>query len=354
MACDRRFTGLIFLVMIIAPSVQAQAVQPQTVQNKDKAVAQNKAVKLPATQMNTIFDWKRTPQIPNLLSTGKLAANQIPNPHWRDDACLACHSKNGKQASSKNTRSANIDAICQNCHDARFDHSYIHPVDIELDAAMRKNMSKLYKQSIQKANGKVSCLTCHDITKQCLPEKKNQQPMNPRFFRGGPFRSRTEQCFHCHDGGEYQRFNPHDQIDERGKIKENTCRVCHSGSLENLKQAKSIEDVNFNGVTNLETMCWGCHRWIPHPGGQYTFFSDSKGPNHLVKPSKQRQDRLEAMSEKFDTAFPLEPGTGRVFCGTCHNPHEKGVIKNNPAAAKGADSDKRLRVKNICLICHSK
>ena len=59
------------------------------------------------------------------------------------------------------------------------------------------------------------------------------------------------------------------------------------------------------------------------------------------------------MEKKNNIVLPLEPGSGKVFCGTCHNPHEKGVIKLK-AAAKGADANKRLRMQKICKNCHDK
>ena len=40
-------------------------------------------------------------------------------------------------------------------------------------------------------------------------------------------------------------------------------------------------------------------------------------------------------------------------CATCHNPHERGVIRV-AAAAKGADEQKRLRGRKLCLLCHDK
>lgn len=325
---------ILLLAMVISLANGVQAAQ-----NKDETVIKT-------------FDWGKTSQLPDLLKNGTLPASQIPNPHWRDDACMACHSQDGTQATAQNVRSVQNGTVCLNCHDARFDHSYIHPVDIKPEAAM-SNIKEPFKQSLAMTNGKITCVTCHDLTIQCLADKKKEQGFNPRFFRGGPFKTRSEQCFHCHDEDRYQRLNPHDQIDEQGKLKENTCLICHSGSIESIKQANSIDDVKFNITNNLEKMCLGCHNWTPHPGGQFTFFSNGKGPDHLVKPSAYVQDTLEKMSKKYDIEFPLEPGTGRVFCGTCHNSHEAGVVRNKKSE-KGADSFKRLREKDICHYCHAK
>lgn len=131
------------------------------------------------------------------------------------------------------------------------------------------------------------------------------------------------------------------------------CLICHTIN-QDMSTANILDDIEFNLKDNLSRLCWGCHPWKPHPGGSFNFFSGKGGkPNHLVKPS---QDILEHMREKQkenDVVLPLEPGTGKVFCGTCHNPHERGVIKLKQAA-KGADSKNRLRTQNICENCHDK
>ena len=57
------------------------------------------------------------------------------------------------------------------------------------------------------------------------------------------------------------------------------------------------------------------------------------------------------MMDKNQVNLPLEESTGKVYCGTCHNPHERGVIKN-VTGSKGADEPKRLRATNICENCH--
>ncbi|MES0326598.1 MAG: hypothetical protein ABUK13_00260 [Gammaproteobacteria bacterium] len=298
------------------------------------------------------FDWKNTHKIPQMLKQGLLTADKIPNPHWQENACLACHTKNIKKTLKKLPKKMD-EAICQNCHDARFDHSYIHPVNVTPDKAMAAKMNPNFKASIKKSGGKVSCFTCHEMKLQCLPKYKKKQIRNPKFFRGSPFKTRSEQCYFCHDATDYQTLNPHDQIDDAGNIRDNTCRICHAGSIDQLKQQKPIDPVEFHAKENLESLCWGCHRWIPHPGGSFTFFSSKKGPNHLKKLPQDILERFLQQSEEHNILLPLEPGTGRVYCATCHNPHEKGVI-NNAADATGVDTKKRLRAKNICPFCHLK
>ena len=291
-------------------------------------------------------------EIPRALSETALNRNDIPSPHWKDNACSVCHLKWGK-ASIKNLRKKNISDTCLSCHDADYDHRYIHPIDVRPSTSMLKRMDTSYKKSLEKTSGKISCVSCHDISLQCEGSKSRHKMTNSKFFRKGPFQTRSQPCYFCHDKDQYERLNPHEQINERGEIRAEKCRICHVDPVKVLRQVKNIDQLEFNAKESLETMCWGCHKWIPHPGGQFTFFKQGSGPNHLVKPSELIKSRLEEMTKKNNIDFPLEPVTGRVFCGTCHNAHEKGVIKNK-ANAKGAGSKRRLRDQKICKYCHIK
>ena len=292
-------------------------------------------------------------EIPELIATTNLNTDNIANPHWKDDSCRVCH-KSSTSASKDNLRKKDTNAICLTCHDAEFDHHYIHPIDVKPSAEMLKRMDKGYQRSLKHSAGKISCSTCHDISLQCKASKSHQKLTNPKFFRSGPFESRSQPCYYCHDKKQYARLDPHKQLDINGKIKKQVCRICHAGSIDKLQQAKSIKEVEFHApADNLVSMCWGCHVWTPHPGGQFSFFKDKSGPNHLIKPTQTISNALKHSEKNKDIVFPLEPATGKIFCGTCHNPHQKGVIKNK-AAAKGADSKRRLRIQGICQNCHFK
>ena len=282
--------------------------------------------------------------------TGK----RLQNPHWQKDACLACHKEKPNNLKRKNLKlhTTDINKLCNSCHTAVSKHSYIHPFGMKPSKNIIKNMPLSFLKAVKRGGGKLTCITCHDLPMTCLPEKKYKQGLNPLFFREGPYDSRTELCYRCHDKSKYKRLNPHDQIDKNGKLIVKKCSVCHK-STDNLKTAKNISEVDFNYEGNLSSMCAGCHPVKPHPGGSFTFFSNKKGPNHLVKPSADILEHKMKMEEKNNIILPLEPGSGKVFCGTCHNPHEKGVIKNK-AAAKGADEPKRLRMQKICTNCHDK
>jgi hypothetical protein len=287
-------------------------------------------------------------KISGWIAKKQLRFEQIPNPHWNNNDCIVCHRKTPVVA-KLHLRGKSIDELCEYCHSGVFDHSYIHPNAVALKGDMRKRIPKEFADNLD-ANKKVSCATCHEMEAQCLPERRNEQRINPMFFRNGPYRGRTELCFKCHDESGYQRRNAHDQVGDDGKIKEYTCRICHD-KTEGLESAVNIQEVGFNVKDNLVRMCGSCHELKPHPSGNFTF--TSKGvPNHLVAPPEEIRNKMQQSEKVRDVVLPLDPITGRIFCGTCHNPHEKGVIKGK--AAKGADEPKRLRTKHICTYCHDK
>ncbi len=305
------------------------------------------------TDKTSTISFNKVDKFPQLLRSGQLAIKDIPNPHWNKKGCIACHKTSSKKAGTNNLRHKTVQKLCHNCHIAEFDHRYIHPSNVKPDKKMLARMAPEMKALLGKNNNIIDCSTCHDLIQQCLPDINKQQLTNPKFFRSGPHKSRSQLCFLCHDKNQYQQLSPHDQIDEQGELKQEKCNVCHADSAKELEQIKNIKELAFHSKESLSTMCWGCHPWKPHPGGQFSFFKKSSGPNHLIKPSEWVQNRLDEMSKKNNINFPLEPETGKLFCATCHNPHEKGVIKN-PAKAKGADSKNRLRSQQICQYCHFK
>jgi len=291
-------------------------------------------------------------RLSGLIAAKKINAQQIPNPHWRKDACITCHTKKPTKV-NLHLRDKNVDRLCNSCHLIVSDHRYIHPSGMMPSSSLSKSMSAEFRSSIKRSKGKVSCVTCHDLRKQCIASEFEQKKLNPLFFSGGPYHERSAICYKCHNDKSYKRLNPHDQITNQGQLRKERCGVCHR-TLDDLATAKTIEDVDFNIKDDLSKMCTGCHHWKPHPGGAFSFGSINKpAVNHLVKLPDDMQQQYDRQQAKGNVLMPLEPNTGKVFCGTCHNPHEKGVIKNT-SAAKGADSEQRLRMVDLCVQCHDK
>jgi predicted CXXCH cytochrome family protein len=279
-------------------------------------------------------------QIASALADGRIRAIQIPNPHWREDGCQACH-RMPARSGRPNLRDPDADRVCAMCHSGVFDHSYIHPTGIKPGAAMKARMPQSFRHLLSK-DGTLACRTCHDIKAQCLSDRAPEKRTNPQFFRDGPYREPVDLCYRCHDDEGYARLNAHDQVSDEGKLKEHTCTICHT---ENKRGA-------FHNKDNLVWMCRSCHRWRVHPSSGFSF--SRKGiPNHLVVPSEAVLRKMKQSEQEYGITLPLDPNTGRIYCATCHNPHERGVIKRL-RAARGASKEKRLRKRETCLNCHDK
>jgi predicted CXXCH cytochrome family protein len=186
----------------------------------------------------------RADEIPRLLRRHKIDADQIPNPHWREDACRACHRGKPGRTGAK-LRTTDINALCNSCHDTVSVHNYIHAVGMEPSAEKRERMPETFRQAVKRGRGIVTCITCHDLPMQCLKDRFDEKTDNPLFFRGGPYQERTDLCFNCHNPTHYERLNPHDQISDEGELNTERCLVCHSVT-PNRRNAKSIDDVSFN------------------------------------------------------------------------------------------------------------
>ncbi|MDH5631640.1 MAG: hypothetical protein OEZ10_01450 [Gammaproteobacteria bacterium] len=295
-----------------------------------------------------------------LLEPGELVfasparAPDSSNPHWQKNGCLSCH-KGKPSKKSHRLKTKNINTLCNSCHEAISAHSYIHPVGVTPDKSMYRRMSPQVRKSVDQAGGKLSCASCHDMKLACTGPVQKNHDLNPLFLRDGAIRSkRDDRCFGCHDSSDYRSRNPHDQIDAKGKINQTSCLVCH----DKVPEASSSSGGQVPGFilkSNLANMCTGCHKRKNHPGRQFTQFSgrNKEGPNHLVKMPEAMAKRFRKKTQELAIRMPLEPETGNVYCGTCHNAHERGVINNLPGVT-GADSEHRLRHPAMCPVCHEK
>lgn len=329
----------IAVILLMATGMVIAAAADKVQGQKNMSAVTNEAALLKAPQ-----------RIPGLVAEGKLTLAQVPNPHWRQDACSACH--NGKPVRGDlKLRDKDINRMCNTCHGAITDHSFIHPTGMPVPRPMQSRMTASFAQAVKRSGGTMSCITCHDLPKTCLPQRVNERGLNPRFFREGPYPDRSALCYRCHDPKQYMRLNPHDQIDKDGNLRKSTCQVCHD-HVPDVSAARSIADVDFVVAGDLVAMCANCHPVKPHPGG-FSFSNGGGLPNHLRIPSERVVQRREQMQKDNEIVLPLDPNTGKVFCGTCHNPHARGVIRVK-AAAKGAGEKQRLRMQEICENCHDK
>jgi RNase P subunit RPR2 len=286
--------------------------------------------------------------IPKQVADGTLALAQVPNPHWRRDACQACHAGTPARANLR-LRDADVNRLCNTCHGAITDHAYIHPTGMPVPKDMHKRLSPPYAQAVARASGQISCITCHDVPLTCRPEHAGERGLNPRFFRGGPYRDRGALCYQCHDASQYARLNPHEQVGADGTLREASCRVCHD-TMPDGATARPTAGVDFTVPRDLSALCTGCHAVKPHPGG-FSFTAQGV-PDHLRVPSARVRERMRATQQRHGVALPLDPTTGKVYCATCHDPHARGVVKL--AAARGAEEKNRLRMPDLCGHRHDK
>ena len=335
-----RRVGTVIGIGLLATALAAGAVSPKEQQQQRKAMP-----KLSEQQL------LNAPQrIPQWVADGALTLAQVPNPHWRRDACQACHAGTPTRA-NLTLRDANVNRLCNTCHAALSDHSYIHPTDMPVPKDMQARLSKPFAQAVARARGTISCITCHDVPMTCLPQRAGERALNPRFFREGPYlRDRSALCYRCHDPAQYVRLNPHDQRAPDGKLREQSCLVCHE-TVPDMAAARGIQDVDFNTSGDLSRQCTGCHAVKPHPGG-FSFTAQAE-PDHLRVPSAPVAQRMQSMERKNEVVLPLDPNTGKVFCATCHNPHARGVVRR-AEAARGAGESKHLRMPELCGNCHDK
>ena len=94
----------------------------------------------------------------------------------------------------------------------------------------------------------------------------------------------------------------------------------------------------------LTALCISCHQAGPHPSSA----------DHLRPLSKVMLLKMREYEERRMVRLPLED-ENHVTCVTCHNPHERGLLKG--AAGIGADEALRLRLTTYseqCTPCHEK
>jgi hypothetical protein len=281
---------------------------------------------------------------PELMFVDKKVTRET-NVHYTGKYCSECHEQKPKKGGNKYLRfNSDYTQLCR-CHGYTAE-SYIHPVNIVPSDEKKPKIPK----SLPLQDEKVTCTTCHDIYKQCSynPRAKRE---NKFFLRGAPFARRTDLCFRCHDEKKYRMLDPHNQIDAQGNIIEDKCLYCHEEKPDEkratFKASEGIHGSVVKLIGSLEVLCYRCHykQSTLHP----------INANHLRKPSDKTLTNMKESEETFGIILPLNY-EGKITCATCHNPHERGVIPDEKASARGASEKFRLRLPGetgeICAACH--
>ncbi len=262
------------------------------------------------------------------VNEGVTAATNI---HYTGQYCSECHETTPVKGSGQPWLKFEADygRLCR-CH-AEAPAEYIHPFDIAPSPEKKKRMPADFPLQ----EGRLTCNTCHNVFLQC-----EKRLFDRNSLRGAPYPRRTDFCYKCHAEQNYQKLDPHHQIDENGEIIIQNCLICHEEKPD--EKHATFKDVKFIG--NIETMCRRCHRIAGNHSGN----ADHMG----IKPSPDGMKRIQHMEEKYQVRLPLDE-KGEMTCITCHNPHQKGVIPEDRPGAKGADSKYRHRLpENLCKECH--
>jgi len=248
--------------------------------------------------------------------------------HYTGKYCTDCHDQIPQESGDKFLKfNGDFNILCK-CHQPE---NYVHPVNIE--PPQEKKIKIPAEFPLQK--GKITCLTCHDIYWQCQKRRADQNSL-----RGRPFPKKSDFCYKCHNKAAYMKLDVHDQLDSKGKIIIEKCLFCHPDKPDESRER--YKDVKFVG--DLAMLCQRCHVIRGNHSGNF---------NHLVKPSAETLARMQAIEKEFGIILPLDEN-GQLTCSTCHNPHDKGVIRGESPAARGAGSKYRQRLPGgkLCVECH--
>ena len=249
--------------------------------------------------------------------------------HYTGKYCTDCHDQIPQEGGNQYLKyGGDFNILCK-CHAPR---NYIHPVDVE--PSEQKKIKIPAELPLQ--DGKVTCLTCHDIYWQCRKRRVDKNSL-----RRARTPKRSDFCYKCHDKARYAKLKIHNQLNSNGKIIVEKCLYCHPDKPD--ESRARYKDVKFIG--DLEMMCQRCHVIRGNHSGNF---------NHMVRPSDDTLARMQVMEKKFDVILPLDEN-GKLTCITCHNPHDKGVIRAESPAARGAGSKYRHRLPGMmCIECHQK
>ena len=264
--------------------------------------------------------------------------SRLPNTtdiHYSAKYCTECHVDIPRKGSNKQLRyGGNYQQLCR-CHYSS-SKNYIHPVDI----TPSENLKGRIPAAFPLQEGKVTCSTCHDIVVQCQDNQTDKILLKKqKFLRGAPYKTMVDICFKCHNKAEYQKYNPHRQLNAQKEIVKRTCLYCHSEIPD--EKLTGLKDVKLIG--NMGALCIRCHTAEP----KQVFHA-----KHLRKPSDEVLAAIKSLKEQHGILLPLSQ-EGNITCATCHNPHEKGVIPDRRLGARGASLPRRHRLQHdMCIKCH--
>lgn len=275
---------------------------------------------------------------PLLVATLLASAVATPDesPHWDKSACTTCHNSPAPTDAS-DLRVDQQTESCMDCHDNDAASECPHPTNLPVQDFDQLTLPDSYQSALD--DERIVCTSCHSARLQCTGGRREQY-RNPAFLRNGPFRHAGEACFECHSTENYTKLNPHQPARTEGA---QTCLLCHNDDPSPTGGIDSGYRLHGN------EQCTGCHTVAPHPLSIASSASADEW-THLVVPTREMLNRMQATREKTGISLPLDANDGAINCTTCHNVHEPDSPDYPLRSEDGTAS--RLRMLDICEACH--
>lgn len=293
---------------------------------------------------------------------------KIRNPHWQSNDCRICHQDD--QETFTPIAHDKVDALCLSCHDGQNASSETHPTG----RTLQSNADYKQPENWPLVEGKLSCITCHDVTRACQ-EGLSRSMVNPMFLRDRWVGNKEKFCQNCHVASSYKRLVPHImivgsrdiiQLGEPYRIDEAACLFCHQ-ELQDRSTMKRTGEPHLRATQQV--LCKVCHRThkkfyepghmrskIPEDMQAFMYSRELLGPN--AKPGGSLIARLRKAGAKPTRMVP--DATGRITCSTCHNPHQENVfppgseLSHDPMWLVGpAKVTSPSTTKKVCADCHN-
>lgn len=277
------------------------------------------------------------------------------NPHWRQDACDACHPmKDGK---AQTIGFAESERICLSCHDGVRAEAEAHPVDRLLAG------ERFLDPGWPLLEGKIVCQTCHDISLTLA--HGNAQSVQSDWLRPPVGQGPDAFCASCHKPVQFSRVNPHRMMTPEGQPVPADCLLCHTRPPDPRTMVRAGQ---WDLRADVMTLCRSCH----------FFHVDWFEPGHMgatvppkilahmrakeivgltSRPSREMVARLQT-----ENARPQKWALGAgdtLICTSCHNPHQKGVfpegseLGDDAMEIEGDRVTSKILVPQMCLRCHN-
>ncbi len=200
-----------------------------------------------------------------------------PNPHLEFE-CTECHEhkpdRNYDTRETVDFKGGDIITTCYGCHDKQ---ANLHPAGV---VPSMKTPDHLPLD----IEGKITCATCHNMH---LKTVGNYILRGFTKEEGNLYEWRTDLCFDCH-GENFNEKNPH-----RLQLEKQSCNFCHSSKPTEKDTAQTVQLRK-----DIILICSFCHNNVRKKNHPLNVDPTIKVPKELPRDA-----------------------SGRITCGTCHNPH---------------------------------